>query len=417
MLKRLRIKFVCVNMAIVLAMLAVIFSLVLGSTRRSLERESLSMLRTAMEQRERPFFLREHPESGEGEAQTEISLPYIRILLNPQGEIDRVEGSAGEWTAGEESGLDGLAATVCAMREDSGVLLDYGLRYLRGATPMGTTVVLLDMSSETRTMQSLIRSSLIVGAAGVAVFLLISILLARWAVRPVENAWRSQRRFVSDASHELKTPLTVIMTNAELLQSPDYDAPARARFTENIVTMSRQMRALVERLLELARVENGAVRTVMEDLDLSALCAEAALPFEPLCFEAGLTLETEITPGVRVHGSPAHLRQVIEIMLDNARKYADGEGSVTLRLRRSGNKCALSVANDGPPIAPEDLPKLFERFYRADKARARDGSYGLGLAIARQIVTDHRGSIRAESDRGVNTFTVTLPALKEESGS
>ena len=179
---------------------------------------------------------------------------------------------------------------------------------------------------------------------------------------------------------------------------------------DNILTMSRQMRGLVEDLLELARVDDGIARTVWTRVDLSRLVSDAVLTFEPVCFEAGLTLETDIQPDITVRGSESHLRQVAEILLDNARKYADPGGTVTVTLTRQGRRhCLLSVADPGEAISPEDLKNIFKRFYRADKARAMDHSYGLGLSIADSIVTDHHGKIWAESAGGINTFFVSLP--------
>ena len=183
-------------------------------------------------------------------------------------------------------------------------------------------------------------------------------------VKPVEASWDQQRQFISDASHELKTPLTVILTNAELMQSPDYDAEAKARFSGNILTMARQMRGLVE-----------------ERVDLSQVLSDAALPFEPLYFENGLELDSAVEAGIFVRGSADHLRRVAEILLDNARKYSE-PGRVRFALQRQGkNQCVLSVANPGAPISRDDLQHIFKRFYRADAARSRDGSYGLGLLL------------------------------------
>ena len=152
----------------------------------------------------------------------------------------------------------------------------------------------------------------------------------------------------------------------------------------------------------------------MEPVDLSRLVREAMLPFEPVFFERGLTLDSDIAEGVTVQGSPGHLRQVVEILLDNARKYAEGQGTVSVRLERSGvRSCILSVADPGQAISREDLENIFKRFYRVDTARSRDGSYGLGLAIAEGIVQSHRGKIWAESSSGVNTFFVRLPVDRE----
>ena len=239
--------------------------------------------------------------------------------------------------------------------------------------------------------------------------MLISWLLARWAVKPVETAWQQQRQFVADASHELKTPLTVIMTNAELLNSPDFDETRRSQFAAHILTMSRQMRQLIEEMLDLARTDSGQSTLIFSQVDLSRLISDAVLPFEPVFFEAGLTLAVDIQPGLTVRGSQQHLRQTVDILLDNARKYAAPSGEISVTLTRCGGRCRLAVSNPGPGISKADLQNIFKRFYRADEAHPQLGSYGLALSIARNIILRHRGRIWAESKNGRNTFFVELP--------
>ena len=177
-----------------------------------------------------------------------------------------------------------------------------------------------------------------IGLLAFIAFLGISSLLARWAVRPVEKAWNQQKQFVADASHELKTPLTVIIANAELLQEEGYDEASRRSFAESVLIMSRQMRVLVEQLLELARFDAGMTEAAHGELDLSALCAEALLPFEALFFERGLSLESRIEEGIRVTGNREQLRRVCEILLDNACKYSSTPGTVKLSLRAQGKQ-------------------------------------------------------------------------------
>ena len=422
MLKRLRVKFICINMGIVVSMLAVIFSLVIGSTRRNLQQESLSVLQAAAGDSDlhRPWQFLERGREEDGSLRhpepRQVFLPYILVLLDRNGEIDRYEGypqdaEAPADAADSPEGLRPLVDAALAEREPVGILTELHLRYLRTETPMGVKLVFLDMSNETHTLRSLVRNCLIIGVASLVVFFFLSMLLARWAVKPVEEAWTRQKQFVSDASHELKTPLTVIMTNAELLQGPEYDAGAKGRFAQNILTMSRQMRGLVESLLELARVDNGAVEAAAEELDLGRLCEEAVLPLEPLCFEKGLRIRSALAPGVRVRGNALYLRQVVEILLDNAQKYAHAPSEISLTLTQSGRSCRLRVTNLGDAISEKDLARLFERFYRADSSRSRDGSYGLGLSIAQKIVESHHGKIWAESAEGKNSFFVTLPTL------
>ena len=206
----------------------------------------------------------------------------------------------------------------------------------------------------------------------------------------------------------------MILTNAEMLRDPSYSEPERQRFAESILTMSHQMRGLVESLLELARVDNGAVKKVFEALDWSSLVQDAVLPFEALFFEKGLTLQTDIEPGITVRGSAQHLRQCAEILLDNAVKYS-APGTVRVALKKTGHdKCALSVATPGEPLSPEECKNVFKRFYRVDRARAMDHSYGLGLSIAESIVSEHGGKIRCDGKADGNVFTVTLPTVKGE---
>ena len=163
------------------------------------------------------------------------------------------------------------------------------------------------------------------------------------------------------------------------------------------------------KLLDLARVDNGAVKTNSVEVNLSDLIEEEVLPFEPLYFEKGLTLSTAVEKNIHVKGSPQHLRQVLGILLDNAMKYSTPEGEVRVKLIRHGSHCQLSVASPGENISTADLENIFKRFYRVDKARSRDGSYGLGLPIAQSIVQAHKGKIWAQSSEGVNTFFVQLP--------
>ena len=225
----------------------------------------------------------------------------------------------------------------------------------------------------------------------------------------MEKAWAQQRQFVSDASHELKTPLTVILTNAELLQQPDTEPQTRKTCEDSILTMSHQMRALVEDLLELARNDNGKSKMVPETLDFSALVEDGMLPFEAVFYERGLTLESDIQPGITLTGSRQHLEQVLDILLDNARKYAS-TGTVTVTLFPWGrHHCRLCVSNECEALSPEELKSIFKRFYRRDAARSRDGSFGLGLSIAESIVNAHGGKIWACWEAGRITFTAELP--------
>ena len=401
MLKKLRLRFVAINMAIVLVILCTIFGVLLHATSANLERETERMMNAIAAD---PLQL--------NLPDTSSRLPYFTVRISPYGNV-QVNGTS-YFDLTDERTLSAIVTEAVLSHQTQGVLKDYSLRYLRTSWHGSEYVIFADISSSNATMKSLWKSCICIGATAAAAFLAVSFLLARWAVRPVEKAWAQQKQFVSDASHELKTPLTVILTNAEMLKDPSYTEPERQRFADSILTMSHQMRGLVESLLDLARVDNGAVKKTFVPLDWSALAQDAALPFEALFYEKGLTLECEVEPGITVQGSAQHLRQCAEILLDNAVKYS-APGTVRVDLKRSGHeKCTLSVFSPGKPLSPEECRDVFKRFYRADRARAMDHSYGLGLSIAESIVAEHGGKIRCEGKENGNTFTITLPTVKKE---
>lgn len=402
MIKRLRIKFVCINMMIVTIMLCVIFGLVLYFTQKNLEEESIRMMRTAA-----------MGPAGHGkpdELPPEVRLPCFTVQLGPQGELSAA--GSGYYDLTDEEFLHQLVKETMDSGKQTGILSKYNLRFCHVPGPNTQYMVFADISIEKNTLRNLIKSCLLIGCISFLAFLLVSLLLAHWVVKPVECAFAQQRQFVADASHELKTPLTVIMTNAELLLEPGYDEKTISQFSDNILTMSHQMRGLVESLLELARVDNGTAQMTFTRLDFGRLVSDAILPFEPLYFENGISMECQVEEGIILKGSETHLRQVVEILLDNAQKYTAPGGTVTICLKKkSRSHCLLSVKNPGEAISQEDLKKIFKRFYRVDKARSMNHSYGLGLPIAESIVLNHRGKIWGESAEGVNTFFVQLPIM------
>lgn len=398
MIKRLKIKFVCINMAIVTAMLCVILTLVIFFMSMGMEIQSRNQMQAIMENTFRPGW---HLDGRQAAWR-----PHFVVKVGARGEILALD--SGYFEEMEESVILELTAAVLLDQNETGTLMEHELRFQKKPAIYGQTVIFMDMSGEIATMENLVKTCIFIGVISFGCFLIISVLLARWAVKPVESAWNQQRQFVADASHELKTPLTVIMTNTELLQSPLYSEAERSVFIGSILTMSRQMRGLVESLLELARVDNGTTKMYLSEMDFSEVVSDGLLPFEPLYFEKELLLESDVEEDIRIRGSAAHLRQVLDILLDNGAKYAIAPGTVVVKLKRQGNHCLLSVSNPGERISREDLKNIFKRFYRVDKARAMNHSYGLGLSIAESIVKEHGGKIWAESEGGINTFFVQL---------
>lgn len=398
MIRKLQIKFAVINMTMVTIMLCVILGLVYNSTRNNLEAESISMMKTIAAD---PFQL-DRP----NEQSPNLKLPYFTLQLGLKGEL--VSTGGGYYDLSDKGFLKDLIDESVGSRRESGVVAEHNLRFCRVATPVGTVLVFSDMSSENNTLSNLLKSSAMIGSLSFLAFLAISIFLSGWAVRPVAAAWLQQKQFVADASHELKTPLTVIMTNAELLRDGEYDKDERKAFSQSILLMSQQMKMLVEKMLELARSDAEQTKQKMKHFDLSKLILDTAISFEGVFVEKDLTVVSEIEPDIIIRGSEQGIQQVADILLDNAQKYSSHGETVVRLYSSSQSKCRLSVSNPGAEIPTEDLKRIFQRFYRMDKARSRDGSFGLGLSIAESIVTQHGGRIWAESKDGINTFIVEL---------
>jgi len=401
-IRRLRIKFVCINMTFVVLMLAVIFAIVFYTTKSGLEQDSVSLLQRIADQ---PLYTKP------GENDIDVHLPFFSVELNKSGEI--VSLSGGYFDLKDQVYLQMLARSSSHMPEDIGVLEEYNLRYYHVSGTMLDRFVFVDMTSENSTISNLIRNFLIIGGLSLVAFFFISLWLSNWAVRPVEFAWRQQKQFVADASHELKTPLTVILTNAGMIAADEYHPDTLRRLMDNILEESKQMRLLIENLLMLAKADDGLPKAERKRTDLSAAAMHESLFFEPLFFEKKYAFSYDIESGISVWGNEQQLSQLVGILLDNAGKYTKEGGSVLLRLKSSDAKhCLLTVENEGEEIPKDELRLIFDRFYRGDKARSAGGGYGLGLSIASSIVKNHKGRIWAESAGGVNTFFVKLRRLR-----
>jgi two-component system sensor histidine kinase CiaH len=242
-------------------------------------------------------------------------------------------------------------------------------------------------------------------------------LLSGRALRPIKTAMESQRTFVADASHELRTPVAVVRTNAELLKRHVAAENAETAGSDqialdDILSESERLGRMVDQMLILAEADAG-VRTLMtSDVSLKDVVDAVARSMRFLAEVRRVSLETELVENVSVPGDPSRLRELISVLLDNAVKYTDAGGRTKIAVRKEHKKAIIRVSDNGPGIPAEALPHVFERFYRVDKARSREsGGTGLGLAIARHIVNAHGGTIGVESKVGKGTVvTVELPA-------
>ena len=308
--------------------------------------------------------------------------------------------------------------------EGSGTLADLGLIYMK-RNMGGTMYLAFADTSNASGWKTLALTLGVVGVATLLVFLVISIFFSRWALRPVANAWAQQRRFVADASHDLKTPLTVILANTSIaLEHPERSVASQAQWLESTQHEAEAMQGLVGDLLMLAKMDEEAAAQAAagatgapvphqadEAVDFSDLVEGELLQFESVAFERGVELRSDIAEGIELTGNAKRLQRLVMTLIDNACKYVDESGRIDVSLSTQGKRVRLSVRNTGVPISPEDLPYVFDRFYRADKARTSGaGGHGLGLAIAQSIAEEHGGSLEVTSSEADGTeFSATFP--------
>ena len=277
---------------------------------------------------------------------------------------------------------------------------------------LSARVAIVDTSAMDSAFREQVKSDAVIVIVALIALYAVSSLLASWALEPVERAWEGQRRFIADASHELKTPLAVIIANTEILSNDEAIPAESRRWVESTADEASHMRSLVNDLLELARADEGATSGAMQrtDVDFSDIVDSASLEFDAIAFERVCLIETSIEPDIHLDGDPEWLMRLSKILIDNACKYAAAGTTIDVKLGRNAGHVVLAVTNQGKPIPAEDLPHLFDRFYRSDKARDREtGGFGLGLAIAKGIAEAHGGTISATSSADAGTtFTVTL---------
>ena len=405
MIKSLRKKFIFINMLLVFAVLIIVFFAQFASTHRQLQEESYQSLQMALEKKDNqkpPKFEIGQPRSNDFTART---LFVVSIDQNGGRELLSAENIS---ISDEQLSL--IVEKALSSESKQRILRDYNLRYMISNKGKEIKIAFIDISDDIKTLENTVVTLIFSCVAALIAFFFISLYLSKWALRPVERAWEQQRRFVADASHELKTPLTVILANTGILKSNRLSTvEQQMNWIENTGAEATRMKKLVDNLLFLAKADDTELSVTLSKVNLSDIAISSALAFESVAFERGVLLATsEIAADIYISGNEAQLKQLIGILLDNAVKYSEEKGVVTLSLETRQSKAALTVHNQGSYMAAADLEHVFDRFYRADKSRSAEG-YGLGLAIAKSIVDAHGGKISVRSDAvHGTTFTVMM---------
>lgn len=330
--------------------------------------------------------------------ETPFSTRFFTVRFDESGQVADVDVSS--ISAITEETARKYAEKTYESGKERGWVEDY--RYKQYQTEHGMTIVYVDGS------MNRFMSNRMLFAAGVVLIIsafaiwIIVIFFSKRAVRPVAESYEKQKQFITDANHELKTPLTLVMTNLDILEAEI----GENEWLSDIRSEGERMGALVNQLVVLARMDEDKTNLEMQSFSLSNTIVDVVSEFQMLAQDRGKSLEAQIDPKVDYVGDETAVRRVASILLDNAVKYCDDGGSIRLRLEKKKHP-VLYVENTYADVGETELDKLFDRFYRADKARTFTGGFGVGLSIAKAIVTQHKGEINAyKKDTGHIGFKV-----------
>lgn len=318
---------------------------------------------------------------------------YFSVTLSESGEVIGSD-LKNVVTVKEQTAVE-MAQAAAAKNRKTGFSGDF--RYLGVSEDTGTRWIFLNRTGELMTFRSFLWTSIGISAAGfLMVFLLLTLLSAR-IVRPIAQSYEKQKQFITDAGHELKTPITIIRADTDVLEE---DLP-ESEWIADIRTQTDRLSSLTNDLIYLSRMEEEGAKPQLLDFPLSDVVADTAQPFQSVALTQNKTFTTDIQPMLSMHGDEKSIRKLVSILLDNAMKYSPDGGSITLSLRKTGRQTLLSVTNTALNMEKGSQDRLFDRFFRADASRnSETGGFGLGLAIAKAIVESHKGKIHAWSDDG-----------------
>ena len=398
MYKKTRIKIVSTIMAVIILILAVALALIYAASYREIFVKSQDMLKNyAGIYQEKGL-----PDGMDVLPDQEFSVStFYAVVFSADGAAEGIDNGLRSSLSESE-----IVEAASAIRDGGRQSGEYGklVYYVSGEENGTTLVVMMDNTIRRESFSTLFRYTLIFGACALILFFFLALFLAKKIVDPLEERDNQRKQFISDAGHELKTPIAVVSANAEMLAR---EIGANA-WLSNIQFENERMAALTRRLLDLTRVESEP--PVMEKVDLSRVVTGSALPFESVAFEKGAVLNYEIEDNITVRGDSERLTRLTAILLDNAVEYCRQNGNIKISLKKERHVVKLSVSNEGKEIPKEQRKRIFARFCRGDAARnGEDNHFGLGLAIAARIVENHKGKISVDCEGGVTTFTVTLP--------
>lgn len=329
---------------------------------------------------------------------------FFSVLLGADGQPLQID--TGQIAAVDEEEAVVYAQNVSASGRTSGFWGNY--RYLLCEEAQGSLIIFLDCGRSLSSFRMTLLTSVLLALLGLLAVLVLLLILSKRIVRPMAESYEKQKQFITDAGHELKTPMTIISADADLAEMEC----GENQWISDIRRQAQRLTALTNDLIYLSRMEEEQPKLQPIDFPISDVAEEMAQSFQALAQSQEKAFSLRIQPMLSCNGDEKAIRQLLSILLDNALKYSPAGGQLELRLEKQGRGLLLAVSNTtAQPVEQEKLPHLFDRFYRTDQSRSsQTGGYGLGLSIARSIVLAHKGKIRAESPDGqMLVFLIHLP--------
>lgn len=413
MFNKLRNRFLIVNMITISAMMLAAFAAIYTITYRNVCKDIENELHSVSKFYGKPDRNRggKSPQIPKDQAGIEPGLSLtFELRTDRQWNITAADSIFEMETPFYESAKNKVASS----QANSGRFTLEGTKwaYIVQQNGTGYSIVFLDVTNQLKIVTNLVYAFVVVGLAMLIIIFLMSRFFASRSIAPVREAFNKQKRFIADASHELKTPLAVINTNADVLLSNSEDTiHNQSKWLHHIKSETERMKRLTNDLLYLTEMDDMRSQMIYAPFNVSEAVESVILTMEAVIFENRIALSYEIEPHLTARGNIEQMKQVVMILLDNAVKYTNPNGSIELTLKKRHHDIVLAVTNTGEGIPPEHLDKIFDRFYRTDPSRSRKhGGYGLGLAIAKSIVEQHKGKIYAKSTPNeATTFYVQLP--------
>ena len=396
MFDKLKQRLIIINMTLLTTVFIAIFGVIFAITNNNINREINMNLMALIDDSKRP-------------------LPHtvnIIVELSNDGTIKKVFKSYEAITNNDT--LQNTVDKILKSNKEAGKIniSNSNYSYLKANSPFGTKIAFMERSQYDNMLFQLFKTLILIGFISLIILLLISIYLTNKSIIPIKETFEKQKQFIADASHELKTPLAIIKTNTSLILShPDSTIKSQSKWINYINSQTDRMSELISEMLSLAKMDTAKNQLPLSPINVSKVIESMILMFDAVIYENNIELETNISNNLFINGDKESLKKLFSIIMDNAIKYTDKNGNITVSLFPEKNKVKMIIRNTGEGIAPENLERIFERFYRVDSSRDREtGGYGLGLSIASSIVKQHKGKIYAKSKVGEFTsFIIEIP--------